>query len=710
MCASSNCRSVRTSTTRAPASWWPTSWRGVRGGAWTSPPCSGPRLTSTIARKFGGCGPSRASAPATKRSSSRSASAALCARSKPIVEATFRSMPGPPHIDPPRWPGHTSVSSASGRRRSWRERKMSRAPSAGSIARSGRATSPTNMLSPVSTAHGRSASRRPSTSANAVCSGRWPGVCSARTRTSPSASSQPSSNGSCSYAAPAARWTWIVAPVAARRRPWPETWAACVCVSRAWAIAPPRNRASPREAAAPIFGSTTAATPACSSPIRYEAHPRSSWMSWRKITGAGAALPSRLTLSRHGDAVEVLGRLGIARVHRLERLDDDAAHRPVAEPLVVGRDDVPGRMLGRGAGDGLLVGLHVVVPPGALGQVPPLELPALGRIVEALAQPLGLLLARDVQEQLDDARAGVVQQRLEVVDVPVAPAPHRLVDEVVDARDEHVLVVRAVEDPDVAVARRGGVDAPEEVVRELVGRRLLERRDAHALRVRAGEHMLDGAVLPARVHRLQDDEERLARLGVEAVLEPHQLLRQLVERLFRRLLVAGRAVRVARIAVIEGERRPRRDEEAVAVARAHRAIHVSPWRSRCRCSDPCWVTTRNTAWSSSVPGLSTTCTSWSSRISAPDRSANAARQASSSSERSHPLSVARASASASLAASSSVRNAGSSARWRRPLATIPPIASTTISSTRTTMTISSALTRPITAARCARRDAPRPCA
>ncbi len=75
---------------------------------------------------------------------------------------------------------------------------MSRAPSAFSTARSGRAMSPTNSESPVSTAHG-SSPRAVSISANAVCSGRCPGVCSARTTTEPSSSSQPSSNGSCSY-------------------------------------------------------------------------------------------------------------------------------------------------------------------------------------------------------------------------------------------------------------------------------------------------------------------------------------------------------------------------------------------------------------------------------------------------------------------------------------------------------------------------------
>ena len=45
--------------------------------------------------------------------------------------------------------------------------------------------SPTNSVSPVSTAHG-SPARAVSMSANAVCSGRWPGVCSARTVTEPS--------------------------------------------------------------------------------------------------------------------------------------------------------------------------------------------------------------------------------------------------------------------------------------------------------------------------------------------------------------------------------------------------------------------------------------------------------------------------------------------------------------------------------------------
>src|SRR5919107_386959 len=47
------------------------------------------------------------------------------------------------------------------------------------------------------------------------------------------------------------------------------------------------------------LGSTTAATPASSSPIRYEAQPRSSWVNWRKI------MPPH-HLARHNATVPLL--------------------------------------------------------------------------------------------------------------------------------------------------------------------------------------------------------------------------------------------------------------------------------------------------------------------------------------------------------------------------------------------------------------------
>ena len=113
---------------------------------------------------------------------------------------------------------------------------------------------------------------------------------------------------------------------------------------------------------------------------------------------------------------------------------------------------------------------------------------------------------------------------LEIADALIARRPGLLVDQLVDARDQHVLVVRTVEDRDLALARRMRMDAPEEIMRELGRGRLLEAGDARALRVERGEHVLDRAVLAAGVERLQDDQDRALVLGVEQGLLLEELL------------------------------------------------------------------------------------------------------------------------------------------------------------------------------------------
>ena len=106
---------------------------------------------------------------------------------------------------------------------------------------------------------------------------------------------------------------------------------------------------------------------------------------------------------------------------------------------------------------------------------------------------------------------------LERVDGVVAALPDRLRHELLDAHDEHVLVVRAVEDADLAALRQHLVDAPEEVVRELGRVRRPEARDAHAHRVEHPKAVLDGAVLACGVHALQNDEDRARVAGGELV-------------------------------------------------------------------------------------------------------------------------------------------------------------------------------------------------
>ena len=77
MCASSNCSSVRTSTTSAPSAWACWTWRGLSGCASTVSLTSGPRLSATMFLKFGGCGPSVEVVFSTNSSSSVTCSSVL---------------------------------------------------------------------------------------------------------------------------------------------------------------------------------------------------------------------------------------------------------------------------------------------------------------------------------------------------------------------------------------------------------------------------------------------------------------------------------------------------------------------------------------------------------------------------------------------------------------------------------------------------------
>src|SRR5438876_4508806 len=198
--------------------------------------------------------------------------------------------------------------------------------------------------------------------------------------------------------------------------------------------------------------------------------PRRRWPSGsRSPTGSAELLLER-------GHVEVLAR-GVPRVELAQRLQQQLLDRPVAIPLAIGRDDVPRRGVAVAARQRVLVGGGIVVPALALSEVADVELPALRRVLEAGQQPLALLVARDVQHALDPRDAGL---GLEALDLRVAALPRR---EVVDADDQDVLVVRAVEDPELPRLRQRTADAPQEVVLELGGRGLLERGDPQPRRV-----------------------------------------------------------------------------------------------------------------------------------------------------------------------------------------------------------------------------------
>ena len=200
MCASSNCRSVRTSTTqRAVARAAARPGAASSGSTSTPSVSSGPRLS--VDDRAG----SSAAAGRARRARARRTRPRRRSRSSGVVRALEADRRGDLHVHPgPAAQRAAEVAGPDldvvGQRRaacSCSERKMPRAPSAFSTARSGRAMSPTNSVSPVSTAHGSSPRARVDQRERGVLGPVAGRVQRARRAASPSSSSQPSSNGSC---------------------------------------------------------------------------------------------------------------------------------------------------------------------------------------------------------------------------------------------------------------------------------------------------------------------------------------------------------------------------------------------------------------------------------------------------------------------------------------------------------------------------------
>ena len=97
----------------------------------------------------------------------------------------------------------------------------------------------------------------------------------------------------------------------------------------------------------------------------------------------------------------------------------------------------------------------------------------------------------------------------EVVDGPVPAGKFGVVGPAVDPVDQHVLVVRTVEDPHHPGARDRFFDPPQEVVRLFLVRGSLEGRQLHALGIHGAHHVAHDAALARGVHGLQDQQDAL---------------------------------------------------------------------------------------------------------------------------------------------------------------------------------------------------------
>ena len=169
----------------------------------------------------------------------------------------------------------------------------------------------------------------------------------------------------------------------------------------------------------------------------------------------------------------------------------------------------------------------------ALLDVALLKLPVLAGRVDAGEETLLLLLIGDVQEEFGDVDAVAVGVGLVVGDVletvfeEALQVGGGLVRQAlnfgdnlrVDAADQHLLIVAAVEDAEAAARGHDTQVTPEEVVVQLVGGGALEGVGLDALGVHAGHDVLDGGVLAGGVHGLEDEQHGVAVLRVHFLLE-----------------------------------------------------------------------------------------------------------------------------------------------------------------------------------------------
>src|SRR5271166_4461992 len=149
-----------------------------------------------------------------------------------------------------------------------------------------------------------------------------------------------------------------------------------------------------------------------------------------------------------------------------------------------------------------------------------------------------------MQKEFDDARAVAIEMALEVHDRAIARLPERLFaaagatrqalrreDFRMNPDDQHLLVIRTVEDADLAALRQIAGGAPQEVVLELDRARMLVAEHLAALRIDPRHHVCDDAILAGRIHGLKNEQYGVAAGRVQELLPGAELLHVLLQEL-----------------------------------------------------------------------------------------------------------------------------------------------------------------------------------
>src|ERR1700691_1824115 len=224
------------------------------------------------------------------------------------------------------------------------------------------------------------------------------------------------------------------------------------------------------------------------------------------------------------DVGDVNGGLWHFDIELFHRLDDDLRNGEVAKPFAIGGNHEP-RRVGRIAfAEHFLKGGLVAGPIFSFRIVRLADFPAPPGIVQAPLETPQLLFLADVQEEFENVGVVRDQPPLEVVDLPVALGPDFFRNQIVDAHDEHIFVMGAVENHHLAALGNLLFDPPQKIVREFLRRRLLETHDAAALRIHCADYMPHDAIFATRIWSLKTDQQRVLLFGVEFKLQLIHLL------------------------------------------------------------------------------------------------------------------------------------------------------------------------------------------
>ena len=111
------------------------------------------------------------------------------------------------------------------------------------------------------------------------------------------------------------------------------------------------------------------------------------------------------------------------------------------------------------------------------------------------------------------------------------------------AGNQHLLIVRPVENADLATLRQVAGGAPKKIMLQLGGAGMLEAEDLATLRIDPGHHVPDGTILSRRIHRLEDQQDSMTVGRIKELLQRAQpcdmLCQQFLVVLFRGIIQTG---------------------------------------------------------------------------------------------------------------------------------------------------------------------------